>query len=102
MFIEILTLLKETQTIDDYGDPVTTYEMTPVFARKDKTYISQKIEAGVKGQDIELKFTLADYLDYNDQEEAIWNGKKYQVMSGDSTSREIQLMLYGGVEIAKA
>ncbi|NMA00784.1 MAG: head-tail adaptor protein [Clostridiaceae bacterium] len=102
MFVEILTLLKEIQTIDEYGDTMTEYEATQVFARKDKTYISQKIEAGAKGQDIQLKFTLADYLDYNGEKEAIWNGKKYQVMSGDSQSREIQLMLYGGIEIAQA
>jgi hypothetical protein len=102
MFSEMLILLKEQQTIDDYGDTVTIYETKPVLARKDKTYISQKIDAGAKGQEIQLKFTLADYLDYEGEEEVMWSGKKYQVMSGDSGSREIQLVLYGGVEIAKA
>lgn len=102
MFTEMLVLLKETKVIDEYGDTVTTYETKPVLARKDKTFISQKIEAGAKGQDMQLKFTLSDYLDYYGQREVLWGGKKYQVMSGDSGSREIQLMLYGGVEIAKA
>lgn len=101
MFMEVLFLLKKVEVVDEYGDIVRTYDERMVYARKDKVYISQKVDAGAKGQQVDLKFTLSDNLDYEGEEEARYNGKLYQVMSGDSKSREIELLLYGGVEIGK-
>ena len=101
MFLEVLTLLKEKQVINEHGDPKKTYDVRKVFARKDRAYISQKIEAGAKGQEIQLRFTLSDYLDYEGEKELLYGGKKYQVMTGDSKSRELEIMCYGGIEHAK-
>ena len=101
MFSEVIVFLKEEPGIDEYGDLTTVTTERKVFARKDRVYLSQKIEASSKGQEVQLRFTLSDYLDYQGEKELLYKGKKYQIMTGDTKSRELEILCYGGTDNAK-
>ena len=52
---------------------------------------------GLKPQ---IKFVLADYLDYEDQEEVIYNGFRYKVLRTFRTEEnEIEIVCYGGIRM---
>lgn len=47
----------------------------------------------------ELKFAIADYLDYDNEQELIYNDKRYKVLRTYRTGTELEITVYGGVNV---
>ena len=62
---ETLTLIKLTQGVDDYGDPVIAETSREVFCREASVGQAEFYQAHVTGLKPEIKLILADYLDYD-------------------------------------
>lgn len=99
MYSELITLVKVTETVDDYGDMVKTKTGRDVFARLDRVYLSEAIQGQAEGFKPENRFTLSDYLDYQDEQEVIYDGKRYKVLSTMRKGIELEVVVYGGVNI---
>lgn len=97
MFTEVITLLKEIETTDDYGDIVRTYSEREIFARLDRVYLREAIEGEVKGLKPEKRFRIADYYDYDDEEELVFDGKKYNIINTQRIGTELEINCTGGV-----
>lgn len=67
MFNEIITLKKESTTINEYGDTVRTFTSKNVFAEVKSISQSEFYQAQATGLKPEIKFIIADFLDYNDE-----------------------------------
>ncbi len=97
---EILTLITVTQTVDDYGDPVIQETARDVFGRLQSIGQSEFYQAHATGLKPELKFILADYLDYNEETLVEYDGQRYRVLRTYRAGLELELTLYREVNPA--
>lgn len=103
MFNEVIYLVSKTHTTNEVGDPVEIIEKSMRLAKLKSIGQSEFYQAQAQGLKLEIKFVLADYLDYNDQEEIIYNNFRYKVLRTFRTEKnEIEITCYGGIrEVVK-
>lgn len=96
----ILTLIQQTPSVDAYGDQVLTETTRDVFCGLRSIGQKEFYQAQAVGLQPELKFVLADYLDYNDEPLVTYNGQRYRVLRTYRTGQEIELTCYREVNPA--
>ena len=67
MFDSVITLMKETNTVDSYGDTVQTFTERNVFAEVKSIGEREFYQAQATGLKPEIKFVIADFVDYQDE-----------------------------------
>lgn len=97
---DVLTLIQQTQTVDEYGDTVTQETRRHVFCKISSIGQAEFYQAQAVGLKPEVKFVLADYLDYNDEPMVLHNGTRYRVLRTYRTGQEIELTVYREVNPA--
>lgn len=68
MYNEIIKLIKETKTVDEYGDTKVTTTEKVVFAEVQSIGTNEFYQAQATGLRPEIKFVIADYLDYGGEQ----------------------------------
>lgn len=91
---EILTLITVTQHTDEYGDLAATETARGVFAKLGSIGQKEFYQAHAAGLQPELKFVLADYLDYNGETLVEYNGQRYRVLRTYRAGQELELTAY--------
>ena len=97
---EILTLITSTQHVDEYGDLVTDETSREVFAKLGSIGMKEFYQAQAVGLQPELKFVLADYLDYYGETLVEHNGQRYRVLRTYRSGQELELTVYREVNPA--
>ena len=97
---EVLTLIKQTVGVDDYGDPVITETTREVFAKLGSIGQKEFYQAHALGLQPELKFILADYLDYSYESMVEHNGHRYRILRTYRNGQELELTVYREVNPA--
>ena len=97
---EVLTIIQQTRGVDDYGDPVITETTREVFAKLGSIGQKEFYQAHAVGLQPELKFILADYLDYDDEPMVEHNGQRYRVLRTYRKGQELELTVYREVNPA--
>ena len=69
MFDSVITLMKETNTVDSYGDTVQTFTERTVFAEVKSIGQSEFYQAEAVGLKPEIKFLIADFADYEGEKQ---------------------------------
>lgn len=67
MFNNVIKLVKEVKSVDGYGDTTTTQHEKVIFAELKSIGQSEFYQAQAVGLRPEIKFIIADWLDYNDE-----------------------------------
>ena len=67
MFDSVITLKKETNTVNEYGDTVQTFAERNVFAEVMSIGQSEFYQAQATGLKPEIKFAIADFADYQNE-----------------------------------
>lgn len=67
MYDSVITLMKETNTVDSYGDTTQTFTERQVFAEVKSIGQSEFYQAEAVGLKPEIKFVIADFADYQDE-----------------------------------
>lgn len=100
MYSEVITLLgKETVVnVPGQGRKKTQAERT-VFAKILSIGQQEFYQAQASGLKPEVKFELADYLDYQNEKELLFDGCRYQVLRTYRKGRRLELTGYGGVNV---
>lgn len=96
----LLSLVQQTIGVDDYGDQVLTETTRDVFCGIRSIGQKEFYQAHAVGLQPEIKFVLADYLDYNDETLVEYNGQRYRVLRTYRTGQEIELVCYREVNPA--
>lgn len=91
---DILLLVAESQTADEYGDPVTVSTERQVFCRVQSVGAKEFYQAAATGLKPEIKFVLADYLDYKGEMIAVHDGERYHVLRTYRNGTELELTCY--------
>ena len=97
---ELLTLIRQTTGADDYGDPTVAETSREVLARLGSIGQSEFYQAHAVGLKPELKFILADYLDYENETLVEYLGQRYRVLRTFRNGQELELILYQEVNPA--
>lgn len=101
MYNDVAYLISKINSgeIDSYGDPAFTEEVKVVYCNILSIGTVEFYQAQTVGVKPELKIVIADYYDYNNQQEAIVNDIRYKVLRTYRTlgSNELEITLYGGV-----
>ena len=97
---EVLTLIRQTQGSDEYGDPVVTESTRDVFGRLGSIGQAEFYQAHAVGLKPELKFILADYLDFEDETLVEYLGQRFRVLRTFRNGQELELTLYQEVNPA--
>lgn len=102
MFNNVLTLITETETLDEYGDTVITETSRDVFCELKSIGMSEFYQAQTLGMKPEIKFIIADYMDYQNEELIAFEGMKYKILRTYRTGNELEITCYGGVRYVSA
>ena len=97
---EVLILIRQTQGSDEYGDPVVTESTREVFGRLGSIGQAEFYQAHAVGLKPELKFILADYLDYENETLVEYQGQRFRVLRTFRNGQELELVLYQEVNPA--
>lgn len=103
---EALTLIKLTPATDDAGDPITTETTREVLAKLGSIGQKEFYQAQAVGLQPELKFILADYLDYEGEPLVEYTptgqekAQRYRVLRTFRKGQELELTLYREVNQA--
>lgn len=89
---------------DEYDDPVQEeIRSEAVFARKKSIGQSEFYQAQTAGLKPELKFVIADHLDYNGQTYLIHDDMRYKILKTyQNEENELEITCYGGVRDVSA
>lgn len=102
MYNEVITLLgKEIyENVPGQGRK-KTQQKKEIFAEVLSIGQQEFYQAQATGLKPELKFEIADYLDYKNEKELIYNNVKYQVLRTYRKNKtQLEITVYGGVNIA--
>ena len=97
---EILKLITTARSVDDYGDPVIQETAREVFAKLGSIGQKEFYQAQAVGLQPELKFILADYMDYDGEALVEHAGQRYRVLRTYRTGQELELTVYREVNPA--
>lgn len=91
---DIITLIATTTNQDEYGDPVVSQTRREVFC--DVASIGQKefYQAQAVGLQPEVKFVLADHLDYEGEELVEHGGQLLRVLRTYRAGRSLEIVCY--------
>jgi len=104
MYDEVIKLIAESKTVDAYGDIVITETERTVFVRLASITQSEFYQAQAVGLRPEIKFIMADYLDYNFEgivEYKAFNentAQRYSVVRTYRNKNELEIVCKKGVE----
>ena len=91
---EVLTLIRLETTLDEYGDPVIDEIRRDVFAEQLSIGQKEFYQAHAVGLQPEVKFKLADYLDYEEEPLVEHDGQRYRVLRTYRTGQELEVVCY--------
>lgn len=94
---DVLLLISTARGVDEYGDPTTTETGRQVFCRQESIGMKEFYQAAATGLKPEIRFVLADYLDYHGEKLVEYNGARYHVLRTYRTGLELELTCYSEV-----
>ena len=97
---DVLTLIQQSRGVDEFGDPTTVETTRSVFVRLGSIGQKEFYQAHAVGLQPELKFIMADYLDYNGEMLVEYNGQRFRVLRIFRSGQELELVCYREVNPA--
>lgn len=105
MYNEVITLIAESVTVDEYGDKSIIRSERSVFAKLQSIGQSEFYQAMALGLKPEIKFILPDFLEYNNEKLLKYhpfngNEEEYTVIRTYRSGNELELICKRGVDNA--
>lgn len=94
MRTDVITLIQEGFVVDAYGDTHREETMRDVFAEVMSIGQKEFYQAQAVGLQPEIKFKLADYLEYHSEPALEYNGVRYKVLRTYRNDQELELTCY--------
>lgn len=94
MYNDVLYLIAESRTVDEYGDPVVTETKRPVFCKVGSIGQKEFYQAHAVGLQPEIKFVISDYYDYNGEKRLEYNGVNYSVLRTYRDGKTLDIVCY--------
>lgn len=91
---DLLLLISQKIGADDFGDPVIAETSREVFCSVRSIGQKEFYQAQAVGLQPEIKFLLADHLDYDNEQHVEYEGQRYRVLRTYRTGQELELICY--------
>ena len=91
---DVLILIRRDITLDEYGDQVVTETHREIFAEQMSIGQKEFYQAHAVGLQPEVKFRLADHLDYDGETCIEYTGQRYRVLRTYRTGQELEITCY--------
>lgn len=103
MFDDTITLIKETKTVDEYGDTITTETERTIFAQVKSIGQSEFYQAQAVGLKPEIKFIISDFADYQNEKKLKYTPfggteEVYTVLRTFRTRYNLEIVCKRGIE----
>ena len=103
MFDDTIILVSETDTVDKYGDTVTTTTERQIFAEVKSIGQSEFYQAQAVGLKPEIKFVIADFADYQNEKVLKYTPfggteELYTVLRTYRTNNRLEIVCKRGIE----
>ena len=103
MYDEIITLISQKKDTDEYGDQIETRIERQIYAKIKDIGQSEFYQAQAVGLKPELKFVIADYMDYNNEKKLIYKPffgepEEYSVIRTYRKGMELEIICKRGIE----
>ena len=104
MYDAVIKLISESRTVDAYGDIIATETERSVFAEIKSIGQSEFYQAQAVGLKPEIKFVLADYLDYQNEKKLRYQGfneakeEEYAILRTYRNNNLLELVCKRGVD----
>lgn len=103
MYDSIITLIAETNTVDEYGDTVTVETERTIFAEVKSIGQTEFYQAQAVGLKPEIKFLIADFADYQDEKKLKYTpfgGTEdiYTVLRTYRTKNQLEIVCKRGID----
>ena len=99
---EVISLISYKKATDEIGDIVKSKVEREIFADFKSISQNEFYQAQAQGIKPELKFVIADYNDYRNEEELIYEGNKYKILRTYRSEDKLEITCYGGVNNGNA
>lgn len=104
MFNEIITLIKESKVVDEYGDMQVTVTERTVFCDVQSVGMKEFYQAQSAGLRPEIKFIIADYLDYEGEQALKYTPyagveQTYSIIRTYRQGNELEITAKRGVDV---
>lgn len=100
MYSEVIMLLGKEHIVNVPGQGRKKVQARrEIFAKILSIGQQEFYQAQANGLKPELKFEIADYLDYQGEKEIIHESIKYQVLRTYRKGKQLEITVYGGVNI---
>lgn len=99
MYSETIKFIKTVQQPDETGELISIATEREIFAKIVSIGQQEFYQAQANGLKPELKFEIADYLDYENEKKLIHDGIQYDVLRTFRKERQLEITVYGGVHI---
>lgn len=103
MYDSIITLIAETNTVDEYGDTVTVETERTIFAEVKSIGQTEFYQAQAVGLKPEIKFVIADFVDYQNEKKLKYTpfgGTEdiYTVLRTYRTKNQLEIVCKRGID----
>lgn len=103
MYDSIITLIAETNTVDEYGDTVTVETERTVFAEVKSIGQNEFYQAQAVGLKPEIKFVIADFADYQNEKKLKYTPfggteEVYTILRTFRTRYNLEIVCKRGIE----
>lgn len=103
MFDSVIYLMKETNTVDAYGDTTQTFTERQVFAEVKSISQSEFYQAQATGLKPEIKFIIADFADYQGEKKLKYTSfggteQIYEVLRTYRNKLNLEIVCARGIE----
>lgn len=95
---DVLKLIKETVSVDSFGDRIITRTERTVFCDVRSITQSEFYSAQAVGFRPEIKFVLSDYFEYEQEAFIEYNGEVYSVIRTYRNNNELEIICRKGIE----
>ena len=92
---DVISLVSYTESTDTYGRVIRQESTNDVFAKAKSIGQSEFYQAAASGLKPTIKFVIADYWDYNDEKEIIYNSVRYNVLRTYRTGNALEITAAG-------
>ena len=103
MYDSIITLIAETNTVNEYGDTVTVETERTIFAEVKSIGQSEFYQAQAVGLKPEIKFVIADFADYQNEKKLKYTPfggteEVYTILRTFRTRYNLEIVCKRGIE----
>ena len=103
MFDDIITLKKESNTVNKYGDTVKSFTSRTIYAEVKSIGQSEFYQAQAVGLKPEIKFIIADFLDYEGEKILSYTpyggvAEDYTIIRTYRTGLNLEIVCKRGIE----